>query len=179
MYLLPPVFLIISLASAIPTLVFYRPLGLPSLGTTIKEIKNQHGDTIYISTGSSYSTNSTRASLEARKAPPKADPSRGCGTAIDNVRKEETLIGDGECHYLLSDIDRMHVGEGCDCVTFESSKCGASEPKDWSSWIRGPSTDGKLPTWGTHWYACSDDRAFGKVCIASLIGAMEIILTTV
>jgi hypothetical protein len=75
------------------------------------------------------------------------------------------------------DIDRMHVGDGCDCVTFESPACGASEPKHWSSWIRGPTTDGKLPTWGSHWYACSDDRAFGKVSIAALVGNEEFVLT--
>jgi hypothetical protein len=183
MHLLFLVASFIALASAVPAVPMFpfpyrRPLEVHPLHAPVKKVENQHEKAILNSPGCTTTlSNSTEPSLAARKAPPKTDPPRGCGIAIDNVRKKETLIGDGECHYLLMDIDHMHVGDGCDCVTFESSLCGASEPKYWSSWIRGPSTDGKLPTWGSHWYACSDDRAFGKVFVAALVGNVEFVLT--
>jgi hypothetical protein len=91
---------------------------------------------------------------------------RGCGTVMGYIKNYgEVLIGDGECHETGYDIDVMHVGGGCDCVTFDSVRCGVSEPKHWTSWIRGPTGNkpGKLPYHGSLWYACSDDREFGKV----------------
>jgi hypothetical protein len=158
MYLFIPIAVIASLASAMPH--FFLPLiAIPYAPAKVLEFKDHPQSFTKASIEVSVDSNSNKTNLKARD-----DPPRGCGTAIDNVRNGETLVGDGECHYMRFDIDRMHVGAGCDCVTFESSKCGASEPKYWSSWIRGPSTIGKLPTWGSHWYACSDDRAFGKVC---------------